>query len=76
VAYSRDKLALRARLRNLNLKSQFSIFDIFPDILVHIYDFLKFVGALWELKWAWQTDILGQSIGIDENNSFQLQFLL
>jgi len=34
--------ALRTKLRNLNLKSQFSIFD--SDIRVHIYDFLKFVG--------------------------------
>jgi len=31
VAYSRNKLALRIRLRNLNLKSQFSIFDSFRD---------------------------------------------
>jgi len=45
VAYSRNKLALRTRLRNLNLKSQFSIFDSFRDIRVHTYDFLKFVGV-------------------------------
>jgi len=44
VEYSRNKLALRTRLRNLNLKSQFSIFDSFRDIRVHVYDFLKFVG--------------------------------
>jgi len=81
VSYSRYKLALRTRLRNLNLmsqfyifrnlnqKSQFSIFDIFRDIRVHIYDFLKFVGSLWALKWACQ------SIGIDENNTFHLKVL-
>jgi len=45
VAYSRNKLALRSRLRNLKLKSQFSIFDIFGDIRVHIYNFFKFVGV-------------------------------
>jgi len=56
-------------LRNLNLKSRFSIFGSFRDIRVHTYDFLKFVGGLW----AWQT--LGQSIGIDENNTFQIKFL-
>jgi len=27
VAHSREKLAMRTRLRNLNLKSQFFIFD-------------------------------------------------
>jgi len=42
VAYSRNKLAL---LRNVNLRSPFSIFDSFRDIDVHIYDFLKFVGV-------------------------------
>jgi len=47
VAYSRNKLVLRSRLRNLNLVSPFSIFDSFQDIDVHIYDFLKFVGDLW-----------------------------
>jgi len=50
VAYSRNKLALRTMLRNFNLKSQFSIFDSLRDI--HIYDFLKFVGSLWPLKWT------------------------
>jgi len=55
VAYSRNKLALRIRLRSLNLKSQFSIFDSFRDIHVHIYDFLKFVGGLWALGWAWHS---------------------
>jgi len=55
VSYLRNKLALGTRLRSLNLKSQFSIVDSFRDIRVHIYDFLKFVGALWALEWAWQT---------------------
>jgi len=45
VAYSRNQLALRTRLRNLNLKTQFSFFGIFRDISVHIFDFLKFVGV-------------------------------
>jgi len=49
VAYSRNKLALRSRLRNLSLRSQFW------DIHVQTYDFLKFVGDLWALRWAWQT---------------------
>jgi len=48
-----NKLALRTLLRNLNLKSQFSIFDSFRDICVHSYDFLEFVGGLWALEWAW-----------------------
>jgi len=43
VAYSRNKLALRTRLRNPNLRSHFSIFNNFRDIRVHIYDFFKFV---------------------------------
>jgi len=51
VTYSRYKLALRARLRNLNLKSQFSIFDSFRGISVHNYEFLKILGGFW----AWQT---------------------
>jgi len=55
VAYSRNKLALRTRLRNQNLKSQYSIFDTFRDMRVHIYDFLKFMDGLWALKWAWHT---------------------
>jgi len=55
VAYSRNKLALRKRLRNLNLKSLISIFDSFRDTRVHINDFFKFVGGLWALKWAWKT---------------------
>jgi len=74
VPYSRDKLALRTMLRILNLKSQFSILYSFRDICVHISDLLKFVGGLWTLKWAWKTFLLGQSIGIDENNKFQLKF--
>jgi len=48
VACSRNKLKLGTSLPNLNLKSQFSIFDSFRDIRVHIYDFIlftKFVGA-------------------------------
>jgi len=45
VAYSRNNLAVRTGLRNLNLKSQFSVFDSFQDIRVHICDFLKFVGV-------------------------------
>jgi len=48
-------IALRSRLRNLNLKSQFSIFNSFRDIRVHMYDFLKLVGGLWALKRAWHT---------------------
>jgi len=55
VAYSRNKLALRTRQRNLNLRSKFSIFHFFRDIDVYIYDILKFVGGLWALKWAWKT---------------------
>jgi len=39
VAFLRNKFALRARLRNLNLRSHFSIFDSFRDIRVQIYDF-------------------------------------
>jgi len=70
VVYSRNELALRLRLRNLNQKSQFSIFDIFWDIRVHIYDFLKFVGGLRAFKWAWQS-FFESSIGIDETNTIQ-----
>jgi len=41
---------------------------------------MKIVGVtgfrgLWALKWAWQTFFLCQSIGIDENITFQLKFL-
>jgi len=68
--YSRNKLALRARLRNLNLKSQFSIFDSFRGIRVHICDFLKFVGVKLGVA-----NFFDQSIGIDENNTFLLKFL-
>jgi len=70
VAYSCNKLALRTRLRNLNLRSHFSMFDSFRDIRVHIYDFSKFVGGFWALKWAWQ------SIGIDESNTLQLNIFI
>jgi len=70
-AYSRYKLALRLRLRNLNLRSQFSIFDSFRDIHAHTYDFLKFVGV----KVGVANFFLGQSIGIDKNNTSHLKFL-
>jgi len=50
VACSRKK-----RLRNLNLKSQFSVFDSLKGIRVYINDFLKFVGVLWAFKWACET---------------------
>jgi len=66
VAYTRTKLALPTRLRNLNLNSQLSIFDSFRDIRVHIYDFLKFVGVKVDVA----NFFLGQSIGIDEKNKF------
>jgi len=64
--WARNKLALR----NLNLRSHFSIFDSFRDIRVHIYDFLKFVGGLGRVKL-----FLGQSICIDKTNTFHLKFL-
>jgi len=48
-------------LRNLHLRSQFSIFDSFRDIRVHIYYFLKFVGV----KVGVANLFLGQSIGIE-----------
>jgi len=40
---------------------------------------MKIVGVtdlsgLWALKGAWPTFFLCQSIGIDENNTFQLTF--
>jgi len=66
VAYSRNKLALRTRLRNLNLRSEFPISDSFRDINVHIYDFLKFVGVTVGVP----NFFLGQSEGIDENNTY------
>jgi len=59
------------RLRSLNLRAQFSIFDSFRDIRVHMYDFLKFVGV----RVGVATIFWGQSIGIDENNLFQLKLL-
>jgi len=45
VAYSRTKLALSTRLRNLNLRSQFSIFDSSRDNRVLIYHFFKLMGG-------------------------------
>jgi len=66
VAYSRNKLALRTRLRNLNLRSPFSISDSFRYIRVHTYVFLKFVGV----KVGAANFFLDQSIGINENNTF------
>jgi len=40
------ELACHTRvIRNLNLKSQLSMFYSFRDIRVHTYDFLKFVGV-------------------------------
>jgi len=46
---------------------------------------MKIVGAKgsgglwaleWALKWAWQTLFLGQSIGIDGANTFQLKIFI
>jgi len=34
------------------------------------------ISALWALEWSWQTFFFGQSIGIDETNSFQLKFFI
>jgi len=51
-------------------ETNFSIFASFRDIRVHIYDFLKFVGVKVGVA-----IFLGQSIGTDENNTFQLKFL-
>jgi len=68
VAYSRNKLALRAAVRNQYLKSQFSIIDSFRDMGVHIYNFLKFVGGLW----AWQT-FFWPIVGVEETNIFPLK---
>jgi len=70
VAYSRNTLAPRTRPWNLNLNSQFSIFDSFRDIRVYIYVFLMFVGGLWAV--CGRGKLL---LGIDENNAFQLKFL-
>jgi len=44
VAYSRNKLALRTKLRNLKLKSQLSSFDSFQDIRVPLDNFLKILA--------------------------------
>jgi len=65
MAYSRNKLALRSRLRNLNLKSQFSVFLRFFE------DCGRFVGVNVGLA----NFFLGQWKGIDENNTVQLKFL-
>jgi len=51
VAYSRNKLALRTRLRKLNLRFFHSLSFIVSEILTFILRFLKFVGGLW----AWQS---------------------
>jgi len=67
----RNKLALSTRLRNLNLKSQLSIFDSFRDIRVHIYVFFKFVRWFVGVKVGVANFYLGQSKGMDENNTFQ-----
>jgi len=70
VSSTRNKLVLRRRLRNLNLKSQFSIFDSF-QIFAFIF---AIFWSLWALKWAWKI-FFGSIVGIDEINTFQLQFL-
>jgi len=62
---------LHTRLRKLNLRSQFSISDSFRDTRVHTYDFLKFVGV----RVGVANIFFGQSIGINENNTFQFKFL-
>jgi len=40
-----------------------------------VYDYVgaKQIYALWALEWEWQI-FLGQSIGIDETNKYQLTF--
>jgi len=74
VAYSCNKLALRIKLRNLNLKSQFSIFDSFRDI--HSYlRFFEVCGRFMGVRVGVANFFLDQSIGIDENTTFQLKFL-
>jgi len=65
VAFSRNKLALRIRLRNLNKIK----FDSFRDIRVHTYDFFMFLGA----KVGVANFFLGQLIGFDKTNTFQLK---
>jgi len=57
VAYSRNKLALRTRVRNLNLRSHFCIFDSFREVC----------GRFVSVKVGVANS---QSIGIDENNTF------
>jgi len=63
VAYLRNKLALRTRLRNLNLRSQFSMFYISYLRFFEVCG--RFVGVKVGVANFW-----GQPIGIDENNSF------
>jgi len=67
VAYSRNKLSLRTKLRNKNLKSQFSFLDNYRGIRVHTYDFSRFVGVKENVA----NFFLCQSICIDKNNTFQ-----
>jgi len=40
-----------------------------PAISINAYVGDRQIYALWALEWAWQT-FLGQSIGIDETNTF------
>jgi len=47
--YSRNKLALRIGLRNLNLKSQFNIFDSFRDVHVRLR-FFEVCGRFVDFK--------------------------
>jgi len=54
VTYSRNKFAVRTYIHTkFKYESQFSIFDSFRDSRVHTNDFLKFMGGLWALEWAW-----------------------
>jgi len=63
------------RLRNINLRSHFSICDSFRDIRVHMYDFFEVCGRFVGVN-VGVANFLVQSRGIDENNTFQLKFLL
>jgi len=69
LTYSHNKLALRTRLRNLNLRSKFSIFDSFPDIHVHIYDFFEVCGRFECNNVGVAYFFLGQLIGFDETKT-------
>jgi len=42
-----------------------------PSISIYVYVGGRTTYLLWALEWVWQ---LGQSIGIDETNKFQLKF--